>query len=139
MFQAVLLRALLHHNLNKLGEALDKSRHMMGSASFDYLLLPSMGSSSEPSVDWKIVDSLIFSSVKPDNKHTTSCSMQGCNLVHTKNGLVFSCWFENSLVCTPHNGKVYCTTGFLHNMDGNSALKMRNGGSMSYKEYYKKR
>ncbi|XP_019181512.1 PREDICTED: endoribonuclease Dicer homolog 2-like [Ipomoea nil] len=139
MFQAVLLRALLHHNLNKLEEASDQSRNLMGSASFDYLLLPSTGPSSEPLVDWKIIGSLLFPSEKPDDKHTSSCPLQGCNQVHTKNGLVFSCWLENSLVCTPHNGKVYYTTGYLHNLDGNSSLKMRNGGSMTYKEYFKKR
>nr|GMD70111.1 endoribonuclease Dicer homolog 2-like [Ipomoea batatas] len=139
MFQAVLLRALLHHNLNNLEEVSDQSRRLMGSASFDCLLLPSVGSSSEPSVDWKTIDSLLIPSEKPDNKHTSSCPMQGCNLVHSKNGLVFSCWLENSLVCTPHNGKVYYTTGYLHNLDGNSSLKMRNKGSMTYKEYFKKR
>ncbi|XP_019186542.1 PREDICTED: endoribonuclease Dicer homolog 2-like [Ipomoea nil] len=137
MFQAVLLRALLHHNLE---EAFDQSRHLIGSTTFDYLLLPSMGSSSKPSVDWKIIDSLLFPSEKPDNKHMSSCPVRGCDhLVHTKNGLVFSCWLVNSLVCTPHNGKVYYTTGFLHHLDGNSALRTRNGGFMSYKEYFKKR
>nr|GMD74464.1 endoribonuclease Dicer homolog 2-like [Ipomoea batatas] len=37
--------------------------------------------------------------------------------MHTKNGLLFSCLLENSLVWTPHNGNLYCVVGILDDLD----------------------
>ncbi|RAL54473.1 hypothetical protein DM860_001601 [Cuscuta australis] len=137
MFQLILLSALMHKDLNKLAEALDRSRNVMGFTTFDYLLLPSSGSSSNPSVNWSIVNSLCFSSRDNKTNHTNCLSMHGCSPVHTKTGLVCSCRLKNSLICTPHNGSLYYITDILHTSNGNSTLKMRKGKSVSYKDYFK--
>ncbi|RAL54476.1 hypothetical protein DM860_001604 [Cuscuta australis] len=135
-FQVVLLKALLRKDFSKPDEGLDST---MDSASFNYLLLPSIGLSTEASVDWILLDSILFPSENLEDNHTNCFSMHGCKPVKTKTGVVFSCRLENSLVCTSHNGNVYCVTGILHNLDANSTLELRQGESMSYKEYFKSR
>ena len=110
----------------------------IGSAVSDYLLLPSLGST--PEINWKCVNSLLFPSQALGDKHMDWCSTQDRKRsVNTKNGLVCSCMLENSLVFTPHNGYIYCVTGFLDKLDCNSLLGMRTGESITYIEYYKKR
>lgn len=45
---------------------------------------------------------------------------------------------KNSLVYTPHNGYVYCITGLLNAMNGNSLLKLRDDDKVvTYKKYFK--
>ena len=110
----------------------------IGSAVSDYLLLPSVGKSSE--INWKCVNSLLFPSQVLGDKHMDWCSTQDRKRsVNTKTGVVCSCLLENSLVFTPHNGNIYCITGFLDNLDCNSLLNVRTGESITYREYYKKR
>ncbi|CAH9071867.1 unnamed protein product [Cuscuta europaea] len=141
MFQVILLRALVRKDLSKLAESLDGYCNVMDSTSFDYLLLPTIGSNNEASINWSFLDSIIYPSANREDNHTNcfSQSMDDCKLVNTKSGLVYSCRLENSLVCTPHNDTLYCVTGILHDLDANSILELRKGESMSYKEYFKSR
>ncbi|XP_019181103.1 PREDICTED: endoribonuclease Dicer homolog 2-like [Ipomoea nil] len=139
-FQVTVFRVLLDRNLNKLDEALGGfNRVDDGSAVIDYLLLPSIGPADDPLIDWKIISSALFSYQNPEDKHSHSCSRHGCRPMHTKNGLLFSCLLENSLVWTPHNGHIYCIVGILDNLDGSSSLKTGGKESITYKEYYKKK
>ncbi|CAK9167068.1 unnamed protein product, partial [Ilex paraguariensis] len=139
-FQITLFRVILDHNLNKLKEVLDACHHRNDAAVFDYLLVPCTSSPRTSSIiDWKCVSSVMFSS---DNlwDHHSYCSSKGYGgWVHTKNGVVCRCMLKNSLVCTPHNGHVYCIAGTLPNLDGNSLLHLRDGEVVSYKRYYEKR
>lgn len=137
-FQVSVFRILLDRDLSKLQDALAAVQSPIGSAVSDYLLLPSVG--TPPEINWKCVNSLLFPSQVLGDKHMDCCSTQDrkCS-VNTKTGVVCSCMLENSLVFTPHNGHIYCITGFLDNLDCNSLLNVRTGESITYREYYKKR
>ncbi|KAH0777655.1 hypothetical protein KY290_009066 [Solanum tuberosum] len=137
-FQVSVFRILLDRDLSILQDALAAVQSPIGSAVSDYLLLPSLGST--PEINWKCVNSLLFPSQVLEDKHTDWCSTQDRKRnVNTKTGMVCSCMLENSLVFTPHNGHIYCITGFLDNLDCYSLLGMRTGESITYTEYYKKR
>ncbi|XP_055829779.1 endoribonuclease Dicer homolog 2 [Solanum dulcamara] len=137
-FQVSIFRILLDRDLIKLQDALAAVESPIGSAVSDYLLLPSLGTT--PEINWKCVNSLLFPSQVLEDKHMDCCSTQDRkHSVNTKTGVVCSCMLENSLVFTPHNGHIYCITGFLDNLDCNSLLDMRTGESITYREYYKKR
>ncbi|XP_015169591.1 endoribonuclease Dicer homolog 2-like isoform X2 [Solanum tuberosum] len=137
-FQSSVFRILLDRDLSKLQDALAAVQLPIGSAVSDYLLLPSLGTT--PEINWKCVNSLLFPSQVLGDKHMDCCSTQGCKRsVSTKTGVVCSCMLENSLVFTPHNGHIYCITGFLDNLDCNSLLDMRTGEPITYIKYYKKR
>ncbi|XP_027768905.1 endoribonuclease Dicer homolog 2-like [Solanum pennellii] len=137
-FQVSVFKILLDRDLSKLQDALAAGQSPISSAVSDYLLLPSVGKSSE--INWKCVNSLLFPSQVLGDKHMDWCSTQDRKRsVNTKTGVVCSCLLENSLVFTPHNGNIYCITGFLDNLDCNSLLNVRTGESITYREYYKKR
>ncbi|KAM3283045.1 endoribonuclease Dicer 2 [Capsicum chacoense] len=137
-FQVSVFRILLDRGLSKLADALAAVKSPIGSAVSDYLLLPSLGAT--PEINWNCVNSLLFPSQVLGDMHMECCSTQGRQRrVNTKTGVVCRCMLENSLVCTPHNGHVYCVTGFLDNLNCNSLLDMRTGESITYIEYYKKR
>ncbi|XP_073032399.1 endoribonuclease Dicer homolog 2-like [Primulina eburnea] len=139
-FQIILFRVLLNQNFNQLHEDIDQCSLSNGSRIFNYLLFPSTGSSENLSVDWKCVTSVLYLSDGSLDKHNDCFATrdQG-HYVHTKNGLVCSCMLENSLVCTPHNGLMYCISGTLDGYDGNSNFELRNGEVLSYKKYYEKK
>ncbi|XP_015166742.1 endoribonuclease Dicer homolog 2-like [Solanum tuberosum] len=137
-FQVSVFRILLDRDLSILQDALAAVQSPIGSAVSDYLLLPSLGST--PEINWKCVNSLLFPSQVLEDKHMDWCSTQDRKRsVNIKTGVVCSCMLENSLVFTPHNGHIYCITGFLDNLDCYSLLGMRTGESITYTEYYKKR
>ncbi|KAG5574730.1 hypothetical protein H5410_054864, partial [Solanum commersonii] len=118
-------------------DALVAGQSPIGFAVFDYLLLLSVG--TLPEIKSKCVNSLLFPSQVLRDKHMDWCSTQDRKRsVNTKTEVVCSCLLENSLVFTPHNGNIYCITGFLNNLDCNSLLIMRTGESITYREYYKK-
>ncbi|KAL8532956.1 hypothetical protein ACS0TY_009280 [Phlomoides rotata] len=130
-FQVALFGILLKHNLDKL--------HNDGLTMFNYLLLPFLSANDEISVDWKCIYAVLYPKRSSLNEHTDRCSSEGDRYrVHTKNGLVCSCMLENALVCTPHNGHIYCTKGFLDGIDGNSCFNPKNGESITYKDHFKK-
>lgn len=138
-FQITLLRILLDHKLNKLQEDGQYSEKN-GSAVFNYLLLPFLGSDNKISIDWKCISAVQYPENASRVKHTDCSSNRGhSHYMHTKNGLVCCCMLENSLVCTPHNGLVYCINGTCDGFDGNTYLELRGGESVTYKEYYKRR
>ncbi|XP_011084676.1 endoribonuclease Dicer homolog 2 isoform X1 [Sesamum indicum] len=135
-FQLTVFRVLIDHNLNKLHEELHEYSNRNGSV-FNYLLLPSIGSYQ---IDWKCVTAVLYQENASWNLRT-DCTNGGYGHynVRTKNGLVCLCMLENSLVLTPHNNFLYCITGTLNGIDGNTYLELRDGESFTYKEYYKQR
>ncbi|KAI3470366.1 hypothetical protein Pfo_027029 [Paulownia fortunei] len=138
-FQITLFRVLLDHNLNKLHED-DQYSERNGSAVFNYLLLPSLRSHQNISIDWKCINSVLYPKNASWHKCTDCLSNRGYgHHMHTKNGLVCCHMLENSLVCTPHNDFLYCITGTLAGFDGNTYLVLRDGESVTYKKYYEQR
>ncbi|TQD69694.1 hypothetical protein C1H46_044773 [Malus baccata] len=139
-FQITIFQILIDHNLNKLGEVLD-GLSSGGNVGIDYLLLPGTRIHQEAVIiDWRCVTSVLFASEEYSNDHVNCSTLNGCSrLVHTKQGLVCTCMIQNSLVCTPHNGTIYCITGLLSNLNGNSLLKLRDGRALTYKKYYEER
>nr|XP_027105516.1 endoribonuclease Dicer homolog 2-like [Coffea arabica] len=138
-FQVTLFRLLIDQNQNKLQEALSGSNENIEHAFLDYLLIPSTGSRENPSIDWTCVRSVLYPQETISDKHMDCCSnrVQG-RYVHTKNGLICCCKLQNSLVVTPHNGIIYCTTDTLDDLNSNSLLMLRKGGSVTYKAYFAK-
>ncbi|XP_074323275.1 endoribonuclease Dicer homolog 2-like [Apium graveolens] len=135
-FQVKLFRVLYNHNYNKLKETLDVFHQWNDRTVYDYLLLPTTGSQQSPTIDWRCVKSIMY---KTENIFHDCPFPEGqYNIVPTANGLVCRCVLENSLVCTPHNGYMYCISG---TMDGNgsSVLNLKDGKSITYKKYYEKR
>ncbi|KAM7525883.1 hypothetical protein LguiA_015785 [Lonicera macranthoides] len=134
-FQVSIFRLLLDHNLNKLDDVLNAFGLRSDLPVFDYLLLPSRGSLQKPfSIDWKCIRSV-------SRDDLTNCSSPNCSgrRVQTKDCLICLCMLENCLLYTPHNKRLYCTTGILYDLNGNSPLKLKDGGSITYKQYFKKK
>ncbi|XP_041017414.1 endoribonuclease Dicer homolog 2 isoform X7 [Juglans microcarpa x Juglans regia] len=133
-FQITLLRVLIDHNLNKLKECLDGE--FLGDET-DYLLLPATGKHQRPLIiDWLCVTSVLFSCENFCEYHLNCYLPKGCaRSVQTKDGPVCICLLKNSLVCTPHNGKLYCITGIL-GLNANSCLTLQDGRIMTYKKYF---
>ena len=124
----------MDHNLDKLNEILD-GFELRDILEIDYLLLPSTGQL----IDWKTVASVLF---PRDNgsKHNMNCStMINARIVHTKSGPLCTCKIHNSLVCTPHNGQIYCITGVLGHLNANSLFTRNNGSVTTYKKHYEER
>lgn len=131
-FQIKLLRVLLDHKVDRLQEVLDLDGLKLGDDRIiDYLLLPSTGGKL---INWEAVKSGAFSFDNALEGHV-------CNedIVQTESGRVCACLLKNSLVYTPHNGHVYCTTGILNGLNENSLLKQRDGSRITYKNYYRLR
>lgn len=134
-FQTTAFRVLFDHNLSKIDNIFDLRDD---SIKVDYLLLPATSSQQNTSViDWTSVSSVCFPRENPSINHKRCfCSMCYSPYMHTKNGLVCACVLENSLVVTPHNGRVYCVTGIIAELNGESQLKMRDGKVTTYKNYF---
>ncbi|KAI3880460.1 hypothetical protein MKX03_031011 [Papaver bracteatum] len=144
-FQLTLLRILLDHDLEKLKDVPAKKGT---NPVIHYLLLPSVdyGQKESPSIDWDCVRSSFFQSplvpwsgnVQGDISQLHSCSVSGCVCcLHTKDGVVSRSILENSLVYTPHNGKIYGITCILDDMDGNSVMDKRQVETLTYKKHFK--
>lgn len=126
----------MDHNLNKLEEVLD-GLCLGGNVGVDYLLLPGTKVPQRPLIiDWKCITSVLFPCEEYSRDHV-DCSLP--NWIYTKSGVVCTCMIQNSLVCTPHNGTLYCITGLLGELNGNSLLSLRDGRALTYKKYYGER
>ncbi|KAG6758162.1 hypothetical protein POTOM_038498 [Populus tomentosa] len=135
MFQIMLFEVLIHREVNRLEEVL-KGLELGTGVVMDYFLLPAIRSRSQPSIDWEPISSVLFSYKNDDH---FNCSSKGnAHVVHTKGGPLCTCLLQNSLVCTPHNGRVYCITGASEHLNGRSLLKLRDGGASTYKEHFAK-
>ncbi|KAJ9546095.1 hypothetical protein OSB04_025802 [Centaurea solstitialis] len=124
-FQMMVLRVLLDHSIMKLKSYFDKLGSKNSHLTCDYLLLPSNGfHKNQLFIDWKSVRSALF-----PYENAANCPLTGDNhqKVHTKNGLTCSCLVENSLVCTPHNERLYCTTKRFADLNGKSTMNKREG------------
>lgn len=134
-FQLTIFRVLLDHTWNnKLSE--NDEICLGDSPKVDYLLLPSTGVEL---ISWETVLSVLVSSREYCVHRGISSTKGFAYDVQTKTGLVCICRLQNALVYTPHNGHVYCITGVLSELNGNSLLKLRKNEMMPYKEYYKVR
>ncbi|KAF8378092.1 hypothetical protein HHK36_029428 [Tetracentron sinense] len=128
-FQITVLRVLIDHNLTKLKDVVDRLHQGETLPVINYLLLPTTGCNQKSSVvDWDCVRSALFSSAVGNvgGGHMPYCSAKGCvRWMQTKDGVVCSCMLVNSLVFTPHNGHIYCISGILDDLNGNSLLKLK--------------
>ncbi|KAI3507011.1 hypothetical protein L1887_21716 [Cichorium endivia] len=139
-FQMTVLRVLIDRNITKLKKSIDSSKFKNDDVAYDYLLLPSAGPHKAPMiVEWKAVQAAMFPYERAVNERMCSLMDHNHQKVHTKNGLVCSCFMQNALVYTPHNGNIYCTTERLLGLNGNSSLKINEGEAVTYKRYYKTR
>ena len=132
-FQTTLLRVLIDRTIDKVKEAFDRCEG--NNQMLDYLMLPTTKSREMPPIiDWKCLGSVFFS-------HENASNHMDCFLprMHTRSGYVCACTLENSIVYTPHNSHLYCITGILGELSGNSFLSLGNGGLLTYKEYYRLR
>ncbi|KAL7586046.1 endoribonuclease Dicer homolog 2 [Lactuca sativa] len=140
-FQMVVLTLLIHRSISKLKTCVDSFKLKNDAdMAYDYLLLPSAGPHKAPMiVEWKAVKAAMFSYERGVDERM--CCLKGNNheKVHTKSGLVCSCLVDNSLVYTPHNGRIYCTTERLLGLNGNSTLEIKEGEVVTYKNHYKRR
>ncbi|KAF9602740.1 hypothetical protein IFM89_030628 [Coptis chinensis] len=132
-FQVALLRSLINQKWNRSADALDKHQQNDTVPRISYLLLPSTNADGKsPNIHWDCISSLFTL-----NCHRSHCPEKSClNYVHTKDKEICRGMLMNSLVVTPHNGYVYCISGFLDGLDGNSVMKSK-GEAHRYKEYYK--
>ncbi|XP_073037868.1 endoribonuclease Dicer homolog 2-like [Primulina eburnea] len=139
-FQTILFRILLDHHVNNLQVHLGLYSGSKDCTEFDYLLLPCVDLHQNVYIDWRRVSAVQYLNNGSFDKQA-DCISTKCHghYLNTKNGLVCICMLENSLVCTPHNGSIYCITGTLDGYDGNSNLELRDGEVISYKSYYEKR
>ncbi|BBH07245.1 dicer-like 2, partial [Prunus dulcis] len=133
-------RILLDHELPNLGKVLERLclAQNLGIESIDYLLLPAARMHQRPSIiDWECVTSVSFQCEENSEYHVDCSPPKNCSRVlHTKNGMVCTCRIQNSLVYTPHTGLLYCITGLLDDLNGNSLLRPRGRRARSYKTHY---
>ncbi|WVY94127.1 hypothetical protein V8G54_033215 [Vigna mungo] len=127
-FQVTLLRILIDNSMNNLAMALEKCC-LEGGVEIDYLLLPAIGKGEKSLVDW-----LTIIAVNPSN------IMCEYHPLRTKSGIVCTCRLQDALVFTSHGDRIhfYITTGTTE-LDGNSPMKLRDGGVTTYKKYYKQK
>ncbi|XP_058092762.1 endoribonuclease Dicer homolog 2b-like isoform X2 [Magnolia sinica] len=147
-FQITILRLLINHNWSTLQhdlngphreeETLATTTYLVLPSIIDHdLVLPSIDPDQNSSIiDWDCVKAASFSSnvdgMVGEDGIPHCCSLKGDDIrrMHTKDGPVCSCMLRNSLVITPHNGNLYCITGILDNLNGNSPMKSKKGKSL---------
>lgn len=142
-FQITVLRLLIDRDMNKLADSISSLQQNLTLPRVTYLLLPSTDTDrKQPNIDWDCVSSFIPT--------TPACSRDNMLNLHKKNyverchvhcirtydKVVCRCVLANSLVITPHNGYVYCVSGILDELDGNSLLKSTKE-ALTYKEHYR--
>ncbi|CAN1345523.1 Endoribonuclease Dicer homolog 2 [Linum perenne] len=135
-FQMTILNVLINHTWDKLK---GNSQVMKQSDHLDYFLLPAVASAKNPTIDWRCVSSVLFSYNQSMEDHKNCMFLGNARYIETKDGPACKCMLQNSLVYTPHNQKLYCIWGVSDELTGNSILSMRDGESLTYKDYYKKR
>lgn len=106
---------------------------MQRSIGIVYLLLPLVSGK----IDWCTMK---FSAPQEvNNKDVRHChSCKEVDLLQTKDGLLCRCMLRNSIICTPHNSRLYAITGFL-DLNAKSLLHLRDGSILTYITYFKTR
>lgn len=100
----------------------------------DCFVLPSVVRHGQHMIDWRPVDYMHLS--EDVWKHPLGCN---AGIIQTIGGPTCTCMILNSFVYTPHNGFGYCITDIINDLNGNSLLKLRDGSTMTYEDYYKRR
>ncbi|XP_065875408.1 endoribonuclease Dicer homolog 2-like [Euphorbia lathyris] len=127
-----IFQVLRDKNFEKLKEMLSMVPNELGER--EYFLLPCI----RDSIDWNSVRSFLFSYEKIRLQDHKICPLNGdARTIETESGPVCKCMLQNSLVCTPRDGKIYCIRGISNDLDGCSRLRLKNGSFKSYKDYYK--
>ncbi|XP_065874496.1 endoribonuclease Dicer homolog 2-like isoform X2 [Euphorbia lathyris] len=134
-FVISVFKVLRDHNIEKLEEMLNDT--VTDLPKREYFLLPCMSLCPGYAVDWNFVTSVLFSYENVSEDHKKCPLEENVHIIQTESGPVCKFILQNSLVCTPHNGKLYCITGISNELDGLSLMKLRNGSSKTYKDYYK--
>ncbi|KAF9611025.1 hypothetical protein IFM89_026332 [Coptis chinensis] len=131
-FQLTVLRLLIDQKWNSVADALDKHQQNDTVPRISYLLLPSTNADRKsPIVHWDCITSL-----STLNCHWSHCPEKSClNYVHSNDKVICRCTLKSSVVVTPHNGCVYCVSGFLDGLDGNYVMQSKRE-ALRYKEYY---
>ncbi|KAK1319761.1 hypothetical protein QJS10_CPB04g00009 [Acorus calamus] len=145
-YQVCILKILMTHDHSKVMDALNGVNQGEHNTITAYLLLPSARGKHGSAIDWACVRSALFSLEVPHSNGMVGClATKHCSIhsedhqIRMKNGLWCHCMIKNSIVYTPHSGLMYCVTGILDNLNGNSTLKLRGGNELTYKEYYEER
>ncbi|XP_065874634.1 endoribonuclease Dicer homolog 2-like [Euphorbia lathyris] len=133
-FAINVFKVLRDHNIENLTEMLNSMvPNKLGER--EYFLLPSTGHS----IDWSSVRSVLFSYENIRKDHKLCPLNRDARTIQTESGLVCECILRNSLVCTPHDRKVYCIRGIFEDLTGYSQLKSKYRSCKTYKDYYKHR
>ncbi|XP_068342103.1 endoribonuclease Dicer homolog 2-like [Pyrus communis] len=140
-FQITIFKILVDCKLKKLDEVLE--RFCLGqnhrTELIDYLLLPVERIHQRPSIiDLESIMSM-SSLCNDDSKNSACVNFPQPNnnshvLLRTQNGMVCTCRIQNSVVYMPHNNILYCITGLLDDLNGNSLMK--DNKSLTYKAHY---
>ncbi|CAL2272010.1 unnamed protein product [Prunus armeniaca] len=142
-FQITIFRILVDCNLQNLKEVLERLSlgQNLGVESINYLLLPAARMHQKPLIiDWECVMSVPFRSEENSEYHIDCYPPNNCiGVLRTKNGMVCTCRVQNSLVYTPHTGLLYCITGLLDDLNGNSLLRPRGRRACTYKTHYEQK
>ncbi|CAN6586335.1 unnamed protein product [Malus baccata var. baccata] len=140
-FQITIFRILVDHELTKLEKVLERFHlgQNYGTESIDYLLLPAARIHQTASIiDLDSVMSMSSHCNKDfENRVCVDFPQPNNNShvpLHTKNGMVCTCRIQNSVVYTPHTDSLYCITGLLDDLTGNSL--MRDNKSITCKAHY---
>ncbi|KAG0464031.1 hypothetical protein HPP92_020100 [Vanilla planifolia] len=134
-FQVSVLSLLIHQDYEKYVNAIHRCLVDAFSAVV-YLLIPSVSGK----VNWDCVGSANFSLENRKHVRQHCCASKAlAQLIKINIGYVCRCMLHHSVVYTPHNGRIYCITGILDEMDINSSLKLRSGEITTYRKYFHSR
>ncbi|GLJ06775.1 hypothetical protein SUGI_0047890 [Cryptomeria japonica] len=116
-FQVTVLGFLMDQKLDKLNERINKT----GKPNMMYLLLPMLNTTFQglaSSIDWACIKRASFHEIQSHEK----ISNNSRNCVHTAFGTLPLEMLQNSLVETPHNGRLYYVTDVSKDLNANSTM-----------------
>ncbi|KAH9328954.1 hypothetical protein KI387_001062, partial [Taxus chinensis] len=141
-FQVTVFGLLLGHNLDTVKGGILKTVK----ANMMYLLLPLVNISSKElasSIDWTCIRNASFSE---SQSHETSCirDIKLANMFQTSCGSLPVEMLQNSIIVTPHTGRLYYVTDVLQALNANSRIKsekvrFRTDQMKTYVQHFKDR
>ncbi|XP_057867129.2 endoribonuclease Dicer homolog 2 isoform X2 [Cryptomeria japonica] len=134
-FQVTVLGLLMDQKLDKLNERINKT----GKPNMMYLLLPVLNTTFQglaSSIDWACIKKASFHEIQSHEK----ISNNNRNCVHTAFGTLPLEMLQNSLVETPHNGRLYYVTDVSKDLNANSTMvsaKVTIGQMKTYIQHFR--